>query len=112
MRGLQQRFHEASAQYLDDVDRLIDHAYDSAIRLRLDSLGPKDQEVAFDLLVVAEVADASPHFEDRRGASMVRQIAERIGAGLKAQEEARVECGSCEAGWQVPFYAASIGARR
>ena len=23
-----------------------------------------------------------------------------------------VECGSCEAGWQVPFYAESIGARR
>jgi hypothetical protein len=23
-----------------------------------------------------------------------------------------VDCGSCEAGWQVPFYAASIGARR
>jgi hypothetical protein len=34
---------------------------------------------------------------------------------LKARERDGywwVECGSCEAGWQVPFYAGSIGARR
>ena len=90
MRSLQQLYLEAYAQHQLDISEVLDRAYDSVLRLGLDTLGgtdtlgPRDQQLAFELLDIAEAAADSEHLEDREGAAQLRALATKIGEGLKS----------------------------